>query len=156
MKNIRLIRRALESDAKELSLMICENAKATLAPYYTKEQWDIFITYYSTEVIKNKIATQIVFCSEFNGQIIATIALDDTFVVGFYTRLEFMNKGIGVEMMNHLEEFALKKGLSEIQLNASPVGLAFYFKNGWEKIKDIIAVHYGVGFEESLMIKKLQ
>jgi GNAT superfamily N-acetyltransferase len=155
MKNKTLIRRAIESDAEELSLMICENAKATLAPHYSKEQWDIFITYYSTEVIKNKIATQIVFCSEFNGQIIGTVALDDNFVVGFYTRLEFLNKGIGVEMMNHLEAFALKKGLTEIQLNASPVGLAFYFKNGWEKIKDIIIDYYGVGFEETLMSKKL-
>jgi GNAT superfamily N-acetyltransferase len=156
MKNEISIRRALESDADVLSRMICENATAMLAPHYTKEQWDVFITYYSPEIIRNKIGQQIVFCSEINGEIVGSVALDNDFVVGFYTRLEYLNQGIGAAMMSHLEAFALENNLKEIRLAASPVALKFYFKNGWEKVKDIIMNHYGVGFEETLMVKKLQ
>lgn len=150
------IRRAIEHDAPELSQMICANAKIMLAPYYTKQQWDIFITYYSTEALRNKIQQQIIFCAELNGMIVGCVGLDSDFVVGFYTHLNYLNQGIGTRMMKHLEEAALERNLKEIQLAASPVGLHFYLKNGWRKVRDIIIDHYGVEFEETLMAKKLQ
>ena len=155
MKNEPVIRRAFESDAEELSRLICENAKAMLAPHYSKEQWDIFITYYSPEVIRKKINQQIVFCCELKGKIVGSVALDNDFVVGFYTHLEYLHQGIGTALMNHLEAFASEKSLKEIQLAASPVGLNFYIKNGWQKVKDITIDYYGVGFEETLMVKRL-
>lgn len=155
MKNEISIRRALESDAEVLSQMICENAKELLAPHYTKEQWDIFITYYSPEVIRQKINEQIFFCAEINSEIVGSIALDNDFVVGFYTRLGYLNQGIGAAMMKHLEAFALENKLKEIRLAASPIGVKFYLKNGWEKVEDITIEYYGVGFEETLMVKKL-
>lgn len=150
------IRPALENDAEKLSQMICENAQAILSPHYNDKQWAIFIKYYSPEVMRKKISEQNVFCAELNEQTVGTIALDKDFVVGFYTRLQYLNRGIGKTMMKHLEAFALKKGLTELQLAASPEGLSFYYKNGWGKVKDFIIEHYGVGFEETLMIKNLK
>src|SRR5688500_631436 len=97
------VRRATESDAAELRQMICDNAKTTLAPYYTKQQWDIFIRYYSTEVLRNKIRQQIIFCADSNGVIVGSIGLDCDFVVGFYTHSNYLNQGIGAKMMKHLE-----------------------------------------------------
>ena len=149
------IRRAIESDAAELSQMIFDNAKTTLAPYYTEQQWNIFIKYYSTEALRNKIRQQIIFCADLDGVIVGSIGLDCDFVVGFYTHLNYLNQGIGTIMMKHVEAVALDKNLKEIHLAASPVGLKFYLKNGWRKVKNIIIDHYGVGFEETLMAKKL-
>lgn len=149
------IRRAIDNDADNLSQLICENAEALLSPYYNEKQWSIFMKYYSPGQMYRKIREQDVFCAERDGQIVCTIALDKYFVVGFYTRLQFLNKGIGKVMMKHLEGFALQKGLTKIQLAASPEGLKFYYKNGWTKIKDIVMEHYGVGFEETLMVKRL-
>ena len=136
--------------------MICENAEAMLKPHYTQQQWEVFITYYSLEEMTEKIKTQAIFCATWNNEIVGTIALTDDFVVGFYTHLSHLNKGIGSKLMKHLEEFALTRNLQEIQLAASPVGLRFYYKNGWEKIKDYILTYFGVGFEETLMVKKLR
>src|SRR5687767_14742825 len=112
------IRAAIDSDAEALSKLICENAQAILSPHYNDRQWSIFIKYYSTEVMREKINRQYVFCAELNGLIVGTIALDKDFVVGFYTRLHYLNRGIGKMMMRYLEDFALVKGLSEIQLAA--------------------------------------
>jgi GNAT superfamily N-acetyltransferase len=149
------IRRAIERDAGELSQMICDNAKTLLAPHYTKQQWDIFITYYSPETLRNKISEQNIFCAELNGVIVGSAGLDNDFVVGFYTHLKYLNQGIGTIMMKHLEAVALDKNVKEIHLAASPVGLKFYLKNGWRKVRAITIDHYGVGFEETLMAKKL-
>lgn len=149
------IREAWLPDAKQLSDLICENAEALLKPHYSTEQWDIFIKYYSEQVMAEKIQQQTVFCAETNGNIVGTIALDGNLVVGFYTRLQQVNQGIGKQLMSHLENYAHARGIETLQLAASPAGLAFYYKNGWEKVKDFTVYHYGVGFEETLMTKTL-
>jgi GNAT superfamily N-acetyltransferase len=149
------IRAAVDSDAEVLSQMICENAEAMLTPYYTGEQWAIFVKHYSVNRMRRKIAGQNVFCAELEGLIVGTVALDKDFVLGFYTRLQYFNRGIGKMLMGYLEKFAIEKGLTEIRLTSSPEGLAFYNKTGWTKIKDVVMEYYGVGFDETLMVKKI-
>src|SRR5687768_9146088 len=110
MENQLLNRLAIDRDAETLSQMICENAKSTLRPHYDDIQWSIFLKYYSPEALRIKIKQQYTFCAELDGTIVGTVALDKDFVVGFYTRLEYLNQGIGKFLMHHLEEFALTKG----------------------------------------------
>lgn len=148
-------RRADEADAKTLSDLICETAGTLLKPHYSKQQWEIFIRYYSEEVMKEKIDKQTIFCAVQGNLILGTAALDGDFVVGFYTRLQYVGQGIGKFIMNDLEAYAESIGLSKLQLAASPKGLAFYQKNGWEKVKDFTVDHYGVGFNETLMEKQI-
>ena len=150
------IRRALLDDAESLSHLIFENAQATLSDYYNAIQMSVFKEYYSPEVMRQKIADQDVFCAEIDGEIVGTVALEGNFVMGFYTKTGYLNQGIGKLMMQYLENFARKKGVEEIQLAASPVGVAFYNKNGWTKIKPIVFEYLGVGFDETLMVKKLK
>ncbi|SEW52757.1 GNAT family N-acetyltransferase [Chitinophaga arvensicola] len=149
------IRRAQLTDAAALSELICENAQQLLKPHYSEAQWTIFIQYYSIAVLREKISKQVVFCAEKDGVIVGTVALDGDFVVGFYTRLQQVNQGIGKLLMAHLEAYALSNGLTTLQLAASPEGLAFYAKNGWQYVKDYTFEYYGVGFEETLMQKPL-
>lgn len=151
-----IIRRAAQRDATTLSEMICANAEKTLAPHYTEKQWQIFKTYYSPEVLSEKIKTQDVFCAEKGGVIVGSIALDGDWVVGFYTHVAHLGRGVGTALMSHLETFALSKGLTQIQLAASPVGLEYYLNNGWIKVKELVVEHYGVGFDETLLVKKLE
>jgi GNAT superfamily N-acetyltransferase len=136
------IRAAVADDAETLSNLICENAEAILHQHYDEKQWAILID-------------QHVFCAVLNNEIVGTIALENDFVVGFYTRLKYVNQGVGKTMMRYLEEFASKKGLTKLQLAASPEALCFYNKNGWTKVRNIVMEHYGVGFEETLMVKSL-
>ncbi|MDI9309556.1 MAG: GNAT family N-acetyltransferase [Limnohabitans sp.] len=149
------IRKAESIDAEELSNLICENAEKILKPHYNEKQLEIFIRYYSKDVMLDKIQNQIVFCAEINNQIVGTIALEKNFVVGFYTKLEYLNQGVGKKLMKHLENFAKNNGMRNLKLAASPEGLSFYYKNDWLKIKDFVIEYYGVGFEETLMEKKL-
>lgn len=149
------IRKAQLSDAAELSALICETAQTLLKPHYSKEQWDIFTGYYSVQALTGKMPRQAVFCAESDGLIVGTIALDEDLVVGFYTRLQHINQGIGKRLMTHLETYAQSKGLAELRLLASPVGLAFYYSNGWQKIEELTIEYHGVNFEETLMTKRI-
>jgi N-acetylglutamate synthase-like GNAT family acetyltransferase len=149
------IRNAKTADAKELSELILENAQQILKPHYNEQQWNVFTQYYSIEIVKEKIEKQSVFCAIQDKKIIGTIALDDDFVVGFYTRFENLKQGIGKILMKHLEDYAKTNGLQKLQLAASPEGLAFYYKKGWQKEKDISIKYFGIEFEETLMFKEL-
>lgn len=150
-----LMRPAVASDADALSELICKNAQSTLAVHYTEKQWEAFFSYYSPEAMIGKIQTQSVFCAVVNEEIIGTIALENDFVLGFYTRVEKLNQGIGTFMMAYLEDFAKKSGISELYLAASPVALDYYYKNGWKKIKDTTIMYRGIPFDETLMKKLL-
>lgn len=149
------IRRAVESDAEALSRLICENAKVTLDPYYTPLQMDTFIRYYAPEVVREKIGRQAIFCAMEGDLLIGTVALDGDLVVGFYTRHTHLGRGIGALLMRHIEAYARAQGIEAIQLTASPVGAAFYYKQGFEKVEDCIFNYLGVDFEETLMRKYL-
>jgi GNAT superfamily N-acetyltransferase len=153
--NKPLIRRATQTDAKALSELIVENAAELLRSYYSDEQWEVFIKYYSVEILAEKISSQIIFVAESGNSIVGTIALNDDLVVGFYTRLDFVNNGIGSLLMRYLEDFALSEGIMTLQLASSPLGLTFYLRKGWQRVRDLSVDHYGVTFEETLMIKKL-
>jgi len=149
------IREAQPADAQALSELILDNAGALLRSHYSDEQWDVFVRYYAVPVMAEKISSQAVFCVERGGEIVGTVALDGDFVVGFYTRLGYMGQGIGKMLMAHLEEYARGKGIATIQLAASPIGVAFYLKNGWHTVKELTLEYLGVGFEETLMSKML-
>lgn len=122
---------------------------------YSTVRLSSFIKYYAEEVLAEKIIRQVVFIAERDGVILGTIALEHDFVVGFYTRLQNTNQGIGRLLMTHLETYAKKQGLTQLQLAASPEGVAFYNKVGWKKIKDFTIEYYGVDFEETLMAKEI-
>jgi len=85
MYNELEIRSTHENDAHKISKLIIHNAEVTLKPHYSKKQWDIFVSYYSSEALKNKMIDQNIFCAELNKKMVGTVGLDGNFVVGFYT-----------------------------------------------------------------------
>lgn len=150
------MRPATSADAEVLSQLITESAYATLSQHYSEVQMAAFLDYYSPSAMRGKISSQSVFCAEMSGQLIGTVALSgEGSVVGFYTHPNYLGRGVGAAMMRHIEQFAKQKGHREIQLTASPVGLGFYLKQGWERVSDYLFTHLDVGFEETLMRKRL-
>ena len=150
-----LIRQAIQHDAATLSDLILSNATRTLRAYYSPEQWEAFISYYSVKAMEEKISDQKVFCGVFDGEIIGTIGLDSNFLVGFYMRFDKLNRGFGVLLLQYIEAFALKEGFNAIQLAASPVAVAYYLKNGWQIVEEVTIAYRGVPFLETLMVKSL-
>ncbi len=149
------IRPAVAADAEALSHLILENAHELLMPYYNEEQWIAFSKFYSPDEMQKKIAEQRIFCAEVDEQIAGTIALDKNLLVGFYTNIHFLNKGIGKMLMEYIETLTVKEGITELELTASPLAVTFYDKMGWTRIKVNTYYYFGVGFEETLMIKNL-
>lgn len=150
-----LIRQADPADSAALSELICDNAENLLKSHYSDIQWESFVTFYTPEAMAEKFSVLTIFCAEINGVIVGTIALRNDFVVGFYTKASYVGRGIGTSLIKHVEKYAAGAGVKKLQLSSSPVALSFYLKNGWVKIKDIIANYGGVDFDETLMEKDI-
>jgi GNAT superfamily N-acetyltransferase len=149
------IERVSLNDAAEISDLIINNASFYLRPHYSDAQWSIFKSYYSIETIEQNVLKQQVFCAKLGNVIVGTIALDHDYIVGFYTHIDYANKGIGSKLLSYIEKEAQEIGHPEIYLAASPVGVDFYLKFGWQIVEELAIDYLGVSFVETVMKKRL-
>lgn len=147
------IQPATPAHAAALSDLVLRNARQMLFPHYSLEQWDVFLQYYSVEAVEEKIRTQDVFIAFEHDRLAGTIALEDGFVLGFYTDPSFMGRGVGTALLQFLEQYAGEKGLAQLELAASPVAVSFYKQRGWEVVGEEWFVYKGVKFWETRMRK---
>ncbi|OOV29620.1 hypothetical protein BXU11_07015 [Flavobacterium sp. LM5] len=150
------IERVTIKDAAEISDLILNNASFYLRSHYSDAQWRVFKRYYSIETIQQKILKQQMFCAKLGNTIVGTIAIDHDYVVGFYTHVDYANKGIGSKLLRYIEKEAQEMGHSEIYLASSPVGVDFYLKFGWQIVEELAIEYLGVPFVETVMKKRLQ
>ena len=143
------------ADAGLISELVLANAEKTLYEFYSPIQQKVFAKYYSRDAVIEKIATQDILCGELNNQVVGTVALKDAFVLGFYTHPDYLGKGIGTVLMQALERMASQNGIYELELAASPVGVAYYIKHGWELVGEEDFDYEGVLFRETRMRKRL-
>jgi GNAT superfamily N-acetyltransferase len=155
MNSTPTIERVTLNDAAEISDLIIKNASFYLRPHYSDAQWGIFKNYYSVESIQQKILQQQMFFAKLGTVIVGTIALDQDYIVGFYTHVAYVNKGIGSKLLRYIEKEAQEIGHAEIFLASSPVGLDFYLKFGWQLVEELEIDYLGVPFVETIMKKRL-
>jgi GNAT superfamily N-acetyltransferase len=155
MKNDITIRPAIIEDAAAISQLVIENANETLLAHYNVEQWNAFSIYYTIEEVEANIKAIEVFCAVIDNDIVGTIALDNDFIIGFYTRLQNIGQGLGSQLLTFIENYAANNGIKKLQLAASPAGAAFYAKKGWQIIEELDMLYKGVPFRETLMEKAL-
>jgi GNAT superfamily N-acetyltransferase len=154
MNLIPIIERVSINKASEISDLIINNASFYLKPHYSDVQWSVFKSYYSIEIIQQKIQKQQMFCAKLENLIVGTIALDQDYIVGFYTHVDYANKGIGSKLLSYIEKEAQQIGHSEIYLASSPVGVDFYLKFGWQIVEELEIDYLGVHFLETVMKKR--
>lgn len=149
------IRKLSPIDFSAVSILITENAKHTLSGVYSYDQMQAFLSYYTLEAVQQKMISADFFCAMIGDEIVGVIGLEDDMVIGFYTKLDFLGKGVGKALLNYIENFAQHEGLGNIHLASSPISVSFYEKQGWLPVKKIYPTYCGVIFEELLMKKEL-
>ncbi len=78
-----------------------------------------------------------IYVAEYNNKIAGTATFDEGWIRAVFVNPIFHEKGIGKELMMHLEKIAKKFGFRSVNLKSSPFAKNFYNKIGYKKIKDI-------------------
>ena len=149
------IRLATDDDARAISALIRRNAEAVLSAHYSTERLNAWKRYNTPTRIRKRLADRTTFCAHRGGRLCATIALQESELVGLYVNPGSRGKGIGSLLLEHLESFAAAQGMTTLHLTSTPAALDFYLRHGWRAGKAVVLNVLGVDFEETFMSKRL-
>jgi N-acetylglutamate synthase-like GNAT family acetyltransferase len=153
------IRKPKVSEAKEISELLTQTIKKVNSKDSPSEQITEWLKRNTPEVIKSKISdkNRSMFILIDKGVIVAYLCmfLKSNLLASLYVKNDCIGKGYGKKLLKFGEEYAKKKGLTELKLDSSPTAYKFYLSQGYITVKKGFHELNGVKLPITEMIKKL-
>ncbi len=151
------IRKANLQDANSISQMMTENINLLSSKSYSKEQISAMKKYVSEENIKKYIKDFEVFIALDNNEVVGTISFDKDLIFSVYVKgsTNFIDKGIGDEMLKFVESYAKKLGENKISVISMPTTKTFFEERGYKVVEDLLLDFDGVDFPEFKLSKNI-
>jgi GNAT superfamily N-acetyltransferase len=143
------IRRALPSDAEEISRVIVRALDETNGPDYPPHVITAVAANFSPERVAEKLAARRAYVAIVDGAIAGTASLDGGVIRSVYVDPTYQGKGIGARLMNVLEGLAREQAVSTLSVPSSITAEGFYRKLGFVYVRD--EFH---GDEQTIIMKK--
>ncbi len=140
-----IVRKFIPDDVEELSSMIEHTIEESYKWVYPEQVRDIFKEESSSEQILERAENDYVLVAidpDDNARIVGTGTLLSNRVFGVYVHPKYQGNGIGVRIMEQLEDRAIGNSIKRIILSASISSKDFYKKLGYKgepkiyKLKD--------------------
>ncbi len=125
---------------------------------YTKEELDAWVPYnmHMPTFKKSLCRCFAIVAVDEKKEIIGFMSTErDGYINRLYTRPDWVKKGVAKALLNKTEEWARKKNLSKLTLEASKTAELFYQKCGFIKIGEIRSVKNNLLFISAEMKKEL-
>lgn len=130
-----IVRKFIPDDVEELSNMIEHTIEESYKWVYPEQVREIFKEESSPEQILERAESDYVLVAvdpEDDGRIVGTGTLRSNRVLGVYVHPEYQGNGIGVRIMEQLEDRAIGNGIKRIILSASVSSKDYYKKLGYK------------------------
>ena len=155
IRNIK-IREFRREDLEAVKKLIYKTIEVSYSDVYPEEAIEYFKGHHSEEHILSDARDGYAIILECNGKIIGTGTLLGTNIRCVFIDPSWQHKGFGKLVMHKLEERALAKGISILNLSASLVSKRFYDSLGYVTQKeDYIPVRNKQKLSYYTMVKKL-
>jgi ribosomal protein S18 acetylase RimI-like enzyme len=130
------IRRARPADALKIRNLHKKSVEALCKTHYTKAQIRAWVGNRAVIKYKKSITEAETYIAVTpNGNIVGFIELIKNLVRALYIHPVFAGKGIGQQLMAHVEKSAREKKMRTLVLRASLNAQSFYRKQGWKKVR---------------------
>ncbi len=129
-----IVRKFVIDDAEELNNVIEHTIEESYKWIYPEEVREVFKEENSTEQLAErgeKDYVLVVVDPDDENKIVGTGSLIDNRIFGVYVHPEYQANGIGVRIMEQLEDRALGNGIKKLVLSASISSKDFYRKLGY-------------------------
>lgn len=140
-----IVRSFDKSDAQEVSSIIRRAIMERDNRDYTLEQLYSSANYYSAENICSELNKKITYVCLEADKIKGTATLRRDEIMTVFIDPDCQGKGMGIKLMELLENDAVKKGLSRVWLVAWLSAVSFYQKLGYSFVKYKIHSSWGKG-----------
>jgi GNAT superfamily N-acetyltransferase len=150
-----VIRPVVPADCSALAQLVEATIRVIHTDTFSPAGLEIWIADYSQDCLLERLREQTLFCCEENDHLSGMIGLNGSEIIGLYVHPEATGRGLGRQLVSHLEAFAKKRGIKELHLTSNLPMQGFYQRLGYEP-KGLTLVHLkGHDYEEMRFVKDL-
>ncbi len=128
------IQRARKKDARKISILRRKTIRKINKNDYPKVFIQFLISENSTQGTINKMKDSDMFCAWKGNTLLGTIELVGDKIKGLFIKSSEIGKGIGVQLMDFIENYARSKKIKQVRLYSTKSALNFYKKRGYRLI----------------------
>jgi len=143
------IRRALPSDAEQISRAIVRALRETSGRDYPAHVIEAVAENFSPERVAEKFAVRRAYVAIVDGAVVGTASLDGRVIRCVYVDPTYQGKGIGTRLMDVLEGVAREQAVSTLSVPSSITAEGFYRSLGFVFVRDQFN-----GDERTIIMKK--
>jgi len=129
------IRKFKDSDAVEVARLHRATIRNINSKDYSKKQIEAWSNRVSAKRFRDSAKNCIRFVALDNNKIIGFADFKENDLMGLYIHKDCINKGIGKNLLTHLEKAAYKKGVRKLQCLSTITARKFYEKNRYKILK---------------------
>ncbi len=118
-------------DADAVSALIGRTMRESNGRDYPLDRLQPLIDYFSPEKLRRLAQERVCLVADANGKLIGTAALDGTELATFFVLPEYQGHGIGTRLLAGIEEQARLHGITQLTVDSSLTGRAFYTRMGY-------------------------
>ncbi len=143
------------SDTNEIMKLFYDTIHEINIGDYTQEQVDAWAPKnMDYEVWHKRLQAKLPYIAEENGEIVGFGELEaDGHIDCFYCHSKYQRKGIGLKLLNHLENTAKLRGIKRLYTEASITAKLFFENQGFSVIREQQVERRGVWFQNYVMEK---
>jgi GNAT superfamily N-acetyltransferase len=130
------IRKFQDSDAQTLSEITRSCILNVNSKDMTQKETKALYDHFTPGRYMEKSLEAEVYVADLDGEPVGTATLDGAWVRSVFVNPSLHGHGIGTALMDHLEKLACERGLSTIDLYASPFAVKFYEKRGYRQVQE--------------------
>src|ERR1044072_1143856 len=131
------IRPFREEDAQEVSALISRCLNETLSLEFTEAQLRFFYDRFSPDGLRRLATECTMFVAVEGKRILGTASLAGDRVKGVFVNPSCYRQGIGALLLNHLEDEARRRNITECVLHANHHASGFYERLGYRLVKEV-------------------
>jgi GNAT superfamily N-acetyltransferase len=133
--NDLVIRDATADDASAISALVQRTVQISNRSDYPPAAVQAIVANFAADKVAERMRERHTFVCQKGGRIVGTIALGGDRLRTLFVAPELQGDGIGARLVAHLEEYALKQGVSELALSSSLTARRFYERLGYRVIR---------------------
>ncbi|MFX0116672.1 MAG: GNAT family N-acetyltransferase, partial [Candidatus Hodarchaeota archaeon] len=137
-----------------VSNLVRKVIKESLSRDYPEATIQLLYVEYKPEYFKEPYHGQKIFVAKENSKIIGTAAIQNNLIMDVFVDPDYEGKGIGSDLVTHLEELARLQGHTSTRISANPYAIDFYEKLGYAKVEETYLEPYDLW--EIIVKKKLE
>jgi len=130
-----MIRPAVTADIEIMSALMIEAIRATNFSDYSPE--DLKLTYqnFTPAKVEEKMQVRDMFVYETAQRIVGTVSLEGDILHSLFVQPSLQGKGIGLQLVEHIENLAKRRGYDKMLLSSSITAKPFYVRLGYSAVE---------------------